>query len=141
MKNEVPKFRLSRQRQVILEELNKVKSHPTALEVYEMVRRRLPRISLGTVYRNLDVLSESGQILKIESAGTQRRYDATTDEHYHLRCLRCGRVEDAPVEPVASINELLSGKCDFAITGHRLEFLGYCAACQQSGKAWRTAAS
>jgi len=130
MKRDNQKLRLSRQRQVIMEELSKVKSHPTALEIYEMVRQRLPRISLGTVYRNLDILSESGQILKLESAGTQRRYDATTDHHYHLRCLSCGRVYDAPLEPLDSINKLLLGCNDFCIIGHRLEFLGYCSHCR-----------
>jgi Fur family ferric uptake transcriptional regulator len=62
-------MRLTSQRQVILEELKKVKSHPTANEVYDMVRKRLPRIGLGTVYRNLDLLAERGIIKKLEVGG------------------------------------------------------------------------
>ena len=62
---------MTRQRRVILEALRGTTSHPTADEVYEMVRRRLPRISLGTVYRNLEILSGEGLVAKLEMAGTQ----------------------------------------------------------------------
>ena len=73
-----PQTRMTRQRMVILEELRKVKTHPTADELYAMVRTRMPRISLGTVYRNLDFLTESKEILKLESAGSIRRFDGDT---------------------------------------------------------------
>ena len=73
-----PQTRMTRQRAVILEELRKVKTHPTADELYSIVRERLPRISLGTVYRNLDFLTESKEILKLESAGSIRRFDGDT---------------------------------------------------------------
>lgn len=73
-----PMIRLTTQRQIILEELAKVKTHPTASELYDMVRKRLPRIGLGTVYRNLELMADSGMILKIEVGGTQKRFDATT---------------------------------------------------------------
>ena len=79
---ELPKMRLTTQRQVILEELGKVKSHPTANEVYDMVRKRLPRIGLGTVYRNLELMAESGMILKLEVGGTQKRFDATASRFF-----------------------------------------------------------
>lgn len=87
-----PQMRLTTQRQIILEELEKVTSHPTANEVYDMVRKRLPRIGLGTVYRNLELMAETGIILKIEVGGTQKRFDATTHPHYHIRCISCGKV-------------------------------------------------
>ncbi|NNK14655.1 MAG: transcriptional repressor, partial [Desulfofustis sp.] len=83
-------IRLTPQRQVILEELAKVKTHPTANEVYDMVRKRLPRIGLGTVYRNLELMADNGMILKLEVGGSQKRFDATTDLHYHIRCTGCG---------------------------------------------------
>ena len=67
-----PQTRMTRQRMVILEELRKVKTHPTADELYAMVSTRMPRISLGTVYRNLDFLTESKEILKLESAGSSK---------------------------------------------------------------------
>ena len=70
-----PNLRMTRQRRVILEELRKVKTHPSADEIYEIVRKRLPRISLGTVYRNLEILSESGDIQKLEPGCSLKRFD------------------------------------------------------------------
>lgn len=130
MKHAVKKFRSTKPRQVILEELRKVTSHPTADEIYQMVRKRLPRVSLGTVYRNLETMSDSGMILKLEIAGTQRRYDATTSNHYHLRCTSCGRVDDLPVKNIPGIEEEAKKASSYRITGHRLEFQGICPACE-----------
>jgi len=128
------KLRMTRQRQVILEALRKVSSHPTADEVYEMVRRRLPRVSLGTVYRNLEMLSERGMIQKLELGGSRRRFDGNVRDHYHVRCIRCGRLEDAPVESVAAVEDALRGATDYEIIGHRLEFIGLCPQCKKSAQ-------
>jgi len=83
-------LRMTHQRKVILEEMKKLEGHPTADEVYVRVRERLPRISLGTVYRNLDVLAASGLIRKIEPDFPQMRFDRNTHEHYHVTCMQCG---------------------------------------------------
>jgi len=125
------KFRMTNQRRVIIEELRKVTSHPTADEVYQMVRRRLPRISLGTVYRNLEILSECGMIQKLEFGGTKKRFDGNTTNHYHIRCLRCGRVEDVSVAPLATLEDALRGASGYDIIGHRLEFIGLCPQCKR----------
>jgi Fur family transcriptional regulator, ferric uptake regulator len=125
------KPRISRQRRIILEELQKVKSHPSAQEIYDMVRRRLPRVSLGTVYRNLEILAESGLIRKLESSGAQRRFDSETTKHYHVRCLRCNRIVDLPFIPLGSLENYFSGLTDYLIMGHRLEFVGLCPECRQ----------
>ena len=124
-------MRMTRQRQVILEELRKVSTHPGADEIYTMVRRRMPRISLGTVYRNLEVLSELGEIRKIEMGGTLKRFDGKSDNHYHIRCMICQRVVDAPVKLMPNLEKSLNGKTDFEILGHRLEFVGICPECQK----------
>jgi Fur family ferric uptake transcriptional regulator len=126
---------MTRQRQVILEELRRTRSHPRADEIYARVRRRLPRISLGTIYRNLEVLSATGEIQKIETAGSLKRFDGNIAPHYHIRCLRCHKVVDAPVEVLPDIERLLDGKTDFTITGHRIEFLGLCPKCQAKAEA------
>ncbi|MCG6893982.1 MAG: transcriptional repressor [Desulfobacteraceae bacterium] len=126
-----PHLRMTRQRRVILEEIRAMRSHPSADEVYEVVRRRLPRISLGTVYRNLEVLSELGEIQKLELGGTTKRFDWNPNKHYHIRCLDCGRVDDAPVAPLLSIEDELYGSTVYEIVGHRLEFLGRCPACSR----------
>jgi Fur family ferric uptake transcriptional regulator len=121
------------QRRIILEELRKVHSHPTADKVYEMVLRRLPRISLGTVYRNLEILSECGIIQKLELSSRQKRFDSNTENHYHLRCICCGRVDDAPIKPLTSLEESLKRVSDYRIMGHQLEFVGLCPDCKEKG--------
>lgn len=126
-----PQTRMTRQRMIILEELKKVRTHPTADELYAMVRARLPRISLGTVYRNLDFLAETGEILKLEAAGSIRRFDGDIRPHQHIRCTNCGRVGDVmPSVPVPDIAGLqVEG---FTATRARVEFEGVCDACSSA---------
>jgi len=122
-------LRMTRQRKVILEELRKVNTHPSADELYEMVRKRLPRISLGTVYRNLEILSESGNIQKLEPGCSLKRFDGNPSAHYHIRCVNCDRVVDAPMAPDLEIDLEQVNSTDFKIIGHRLEYLGLCPQC------------
>ena len=122
-------LRMTRQRQVILEEVRKIKTHPSADEVYEIVRKRLPRISLGTVYRNLEMLTETGDIQKLEAGGSPKRFDGNPDDHYHARCIRCDRIVDAHLEIDLKINGELSDETGFKISGHKLEFVGLCPSC------------
>jgi len=125
------KFRMTPQRQAILEELRSVTSHPTADELYEMIRKRLPRISLGTVYRNLEILSESGLVQKLELGGSQKRFDGNVKNHYHVRCIRCGRVDDMPMAPLSSLEKTAREITDYEIVGHRAEFIGICPRCNR----------
>ncbi|MBW6520067.1 MAG: transcriptional repressor [Desulfoarculaceae bacterium] len=125
-------MRLTTQRQIILEELLKVSSHPTANEVYDMVRKRLPRIGLGTVYRNLELMAETGMILKLEVGGTQKRFDATIQPHYHIRCLECGKVDDIDIAVQQDINEAAAQASQYQILGHHIEFTGLCVDCAGS---------
>ena len=122
-------LRMTRQRRVILEELRKVNTHPSADEIYEMVRKQLPRISLGTVYRNLEILSESGEIQKLQLGCSQNRFDGVAQDHYHIRCIDCNRVMDAPPGSDVCLSYELNEKTDFKIIGHKLEFLGLCPQC------------
>lgn len=124
-------LRNTRQRQVIVEELEKLSSHPTATELFQIVRERLPHISLGTVYRNLEILSESGKINMLQLAGSEKRFDGRTDFHYHMRCLRCGRVEDLPIEPIQAIDDALKNTPELEILSYRIEFVGVCAHCKR----------
>lgn len=126
---QLPNMRLTTQRQIILEELGKVTSHPTANEVYDMVRRRLPRIGLGTVYRNLELMADSGIILKLEVGGTQKRFDATTEPHYHIRCTSCGKVDDIDMEFQEHIDKAAEKASNYIILGHHIEFSGICGNC------------
>lgn len=124
--------RHSVQRQIILEELRRVKNHPSAQEIYERVRHRLPKISLGTVYRNLELLAASGVIQKLETGGGQRRFDGDMAEHYHVRCLYCGSVEDASLPSLSRLNQTFGKMSDYTIVGHRLEFFGICPRCREA---------
>lgn len=124
------RFRITKQRQVILDELNKVTSHPTADELYTAVRKRLPKISLGTVYRNLEMLSASGQIWKLSVGGTQKRFDGNIMPHSHIRCEVCGKVADVPIEPDQSVDDMAQSFTDFEIKGHHVEFYGLCPNCK-----------
>lgn len=126
------KLRMTTQRQVIMEELKNVKSHPTAGELCSMVRRRLPRISLGTVYRNLDILSRAGMLQKLDVAGQEMRFDGNTMNHYHLRCLQCGRVFDVDMDLLADVEDQVARESGFQVLGHRLEFVGRCETCQKA---------
>jgi len=125
------KLRMTQQRMVILEELRKVHTHPSADEIYEMVRLRLPRISLGTIYRNLEILCELGEIQKLELSGSLKRYDWNPQKHYHIRCLRCNRVDDAPIAPFQQLENDLYEATVFEIIGHNLEFTGLCPECSK----------
>jgi len=124
-------LRMTKQRQVILEELRAVTSHPTADDMYDMVRRRLPNVSLGTVYRNLEILAESGVVQKIDIGGTKKRFDGNVAIHYHLRCEVCGRVDDVHLDPGVDLEEMAAMLTDYTILRHRLEFIGVCPGCQQ----------
>ena len=129
-----PNLRMTRQRRVILEELRKVNTHPSADEIYEIVRKRLPRISLGTVYRNLEILSEYGDIQKLEPGCSLKRFDGNPTEHCHIRCVHCDRIADAPMASDLEIDLARVDSTDFDIIGHRLEFLGVCPTCSDKSK-------
>ena len=124
--------RHSRQRQVILEELQKLTTHPTAAGLYQIVRQRLPKISLGTVYRNLDLLTRTGIIQKLEFGGEEARFDGNSIPHHHVRCVKCGRVDDIHGPPL----DLMGGRTDdfngYCVLGHRIEFFGVCPQCQNT---------
>jgi Fur family ferric uptake transcriptional regulator len=124
--------RMTQQRRVILEELNKLTCHPTAEELHRIVRERLPKISIATVYRNLERLSEEGMIWKMNLAGSQRRFDATTANHYHIRCSVCGRVDDLHMEVVPSIQETARKSSGYTVLSHTVEFTGICPTCGEA---------
>lgn len=134
MANTESMMRLTTQRQIILEELAKVKTHPTASELYDMVRKRLPRIGLGTVYRNLELMAENGMILKLEVGGTQKRFDATTDTHYHIRCSNCGKVDDIDTPVLDELVKEAAASSSYQVLGHHVEFSGICPSCQKDTK-------
>ena len=122
--------RKSIQKEAILKVLQGTNCHPTADWIYSEVRKEIPNISLGTVYRNLRMLCETGNILELKLCGSLSRFDARKDNHYHFRCEGCGRVFDVD-EPVnMDINRKVAKITGFKISYHRLEFRGLCKECQ-----------
>jgi len=124
-------LRMTQQRKIILEELRKVDTHPSADEVYELVRKRLPRISLGTVYRNLEILSKTGAIQKLEPGCSLKRFDGNPHAHHHIRCIQCDRVVDAHFDIDLNITNEDCEQSNFKIIGHKLEIIGLCPECSQ----------
>ena len=122
---------MTKQRKVIYEELCKVTSHPTVDMVYEIVRKRIPRISLGTVYRNLEVLAEQDKIRKLSIDGARMRFDGNLSEHSHIQCVVCGRVDDFQVGVSVSL-EKLAYDSGYEILGHKVEFFGKCPECRDA---------
>jgi Fur family ferric uptake transcriptional regulator len=122
--------RKTQQRQVILEELQKLKTHPTASALYTHVRARLPKISLGTVYRNLEMLNRLGLVKKFEFGGGEARYDGAIQNHDHVRCINCSRLEDVSTPPLDLKGYEANDLGGYKILGHRFEYLGLCPECQ-----------
>ena len=122
------KQRHSRQRQAVLDAVTARCDHPTADQIYLDVRAKDDRISRGTVYRNLALLSKSGQITHVK-VPTADRFDARLDRHYHLLCTNCGRVFDAPVPYHSEYDTQVSEETGFQISRHRIIFEGLCPEC------------
>ena len=127
-----PERRMTLQRKKIMEIVREGNTHPSADEVYTRVRSFLPRISLGTVYRNLEILSEMGKIQKLELSGSLKRFDWNPKKHYHIRCVRCDRVDDTPLAPLNQLEDELYEATVFQIIGHNLEFTGLCPECTKN---------
>jgi len=122
--------RNTRQREIILEELRKVKSHPAANEVFRIVRRRIPNISFSTVYRNLNLLRDDGYVLELTCGKYSCRYDGTVSNHYHFYCLKCKRVFDIEGPVLKDMDKGVSKKTNFKVIYHRMDFYGYCKGCK-----------
>jgi Fur family peroxide stress response transcriptional regulator len=126
--------RETKQREAILRVLRNTRAHPTADGIYEEVKKEIPNLSKGTVYRNLQVLQEDGAITVLNLNGTLSRFEIKQDSHYHFRCERCGRVFDLD-EPVNNeIDKRVAERTGFKVSHHQTEFRGLCKDCQQLSK-------
>ena len=121
----------SKQREAILTVLRETDTHPTANWIYAKVRETIPNISLGTVYRNLSLLSDMGEILRLQMGDGVDHFDATTAPHNHFICNSCGAVIDLEMENFDEINELACANFNGQIQGHITYFYGICPTCLQ----------
>ncbi|MDO5695738.1 MAG: transcriptional repressor [Eubacteriales bacterium] len=125
------KLKYSKQREAIKEYLRSTHEHPTADTVYENIKLVFPKISLGTVYRNLALLTELGEIKKIAGVSGPDRFDAEARPHHHFTCTECGRITDIFAEPEkeALLDNVLQ---DFpgTVTNREINFYGICPYCE-----------
>lgn len=119
----------SRKRERILEVIRGTTSHPTAEWVYRKLKDEMPELSLGTVYRNLEQLTENGELMKLP--GDTARYDGNTKAHHHMTCEVCGSVFDLPIPFDENLASSLAKGTDFLIKSYTIEFRGICPNCKE----------
>ena len=119
----------SRQREAIYNYLMKTKEHPTAEAIFQGVQKEFPKISLGTIYRNLTLLEKTGQIQKIPSNDSKDHYDANIYEHPHFICSRCGGVMDLEMDNLEFLKTLANQGFEGEIEKSQLVFFGKCKNC------------
>jgi len=122
----------SKQRDMIKEFLMTRKDHPTADVVYSNVRIQNPNISLGTVYRNLTLLADTGEISRLRVGDGVDHFDADTSPHYHFVCSECGSVIDLEMDDISSITEIAAARFKGQIAGHVTYFHGTCENCMET---------
>ena len=122
-------LKVTHQRMAVYSMLAGVDSHPTPEDVYSAIRAQLPSLSLGTVYKILDQFQKHGFLRKVSTEGHVARYDANVEEHHHLVCSGCGKIQDVHVETDASMARG-ANSADFSVTSYDILFHGLCKACQ-----------
>ena len=124
-------LKYSRQREAIKDFLMTRNDHPTADVVYSNVRTEFPNISLGTVYRNLTLLADLGEIARLRVGDGVDHFDADTSPHYHFVCSDCGSVIDLEMDSIDSINQTAARNFEGQIAGHITYFYGLCHHCKE----------
>ena len=119
------------QRDLILEAVKELHCHATADDVYDLIVTKHPNISRGTVYRNLKLLSDIGEIHKVEIPSGADRFDHLSHQHYHVRCTRCERVFDVDMNYIVDLEKSVSDTHGFLLTGHDIVFKGICPDCRK----------
>ena len=127
-------MRYSSQRDTVLKVVKAARDHPTADTIYSRVRAELPKISLGTVYRNLGLLSELGEINRIHTGDGAERFDYNTQPHNHFVCRCCHSVSDLEMENIDHIMETAQKNFCGQIEGYTAMFVGVCESCRQNGQ-------
>lgn len=122
--------RNTKQRTLILDIVRTHGDHPTAEDIYRDVRERNPKVSRGTVYRNLNLLEETGDIISIEAPGGNR-FDRRCDPHAHVICCSCGAVRDAMIEHDYALDGMVERQTGYTVTRHETLFYGICPSCQE----------
>lgn len=129
--NKKTALRRSQQRERILELLRTTDRHPTADWIYGKLKKEFPKLSLGTVYRNLSILVDQGQAKKIHFGSTFDRFEAKLVPHYHLICENCKQIIDFELPIYNEINDKAKRVSGFEISYHKIDFFGVCSNCNK----------
>lgn len=124
------KFRKSKQRDKIFKLLQETTIHPTASWIYDKLKKEFPNLSLGTVYRNLNILIEQGLVKEIDFGSTFDRYEANVKPHYHFICESCGCIIDINLPIISELNNKVDNLISSNTKRHRIEFFGLCKECK-----------
>ncbi|MGN0451437.1 MAG: Fur family transcriptional regulator [Acutalibacteraceae bacterium] len=122
------------QRALVLETVNKLQNHATADEIYEAIISEHPNISRATVYRNLKLLSEMGEIRRLEIPGGPDRFDHRVHKHCHVKCEKCGRLFDVDMDYISGLENNIRDSRGFDFTGYDIIFRGICPECKEKPK-------
>jgi Fur family ferric uptake transcriptional regulator len=124
--------RNTKQRKMVFDAVQNHMDHPSADQIYRKLRDEDPKISRGTVYRNLNLLAENGEVRHVDMPGVDR-FDWRTEPHYHVLCKGCGRISDATLSYQKELDALLSEESGYKIARHTTVFEGLCPQCQREG--------
>lgn len=123
-------MKYSKQREEILEYVKSVKTHPTAKMVYDNLKKTIPNLSLGTVYRDLSVLSESGKLQRIKIANEKDRFDGDLSSHFHAKCVKCGEIFDIDACDFLNYDKDIEKKLDCVVLSHDVIVNILCSKCK-----------
>ena len=124
-------MRYSKQREMVMQTVQNLCDHPTAEEIYDAAARECPGLSLGTVYRNLNILAEEGEIRKIEVPGEADRFDFTIAAHYHVKCMTCKRISDVDMAAIPQLPDTIKDSRGGQFTLCDVAFTGICPECRK----------
>ena len=122
-------YRNTIQKRLVLDTVRRMTNHPTVEEIYERIVMEHPSVSKGTVYRNLNILAQQGEILRVQFPNAADRYDFNTRQHYHIRCRYCGKVDDVEMPYLEHLQEQITDCHGFQPLSHQIVFEGICPAC------------
>lgn len=126
-----PSSRMTNQRLEIISFLQSTHEHPTAEKIYFEVRKKLPKISLGTIYRNLEILLEKGMVVKLCLGEERDRFDGDTNSHYHFFCRNCRRIIDIIMPDAGQLGERAESQLKAKVESTEILFRGVCEFCQK----------
>lgn len=124
-------MKYSKQREALLTLLRSTRSHPSADWLYENLREEFPNISLGTVYRNLAVLADNGEIIKIRTSSNKEHFDGFVHKHHHFVCRGCDKIMDVSIDGIENAEKQAAQKLQATVEDSSLVFYGLCRECSK----------